>query len=318
MMKGKRVLITGGAGFIGSNLAYRLLELGADVTIIDSMLPNTGANAHNIEAIKNKIKFVQADIRDNIINDLVKDKDYIFHLAALISHSGSMEDPISDMDINVKGTLNLLEACRKNSKAVLVYTGTRSQYGTPQYLPVDEKHPCNPKDINGINKLTAESYILLYYKLYGIKSVCLRLTNTYGPRHQMKHSRQGFLNWFIRLAMDNKKIQVFGNGENKRDFNYIDDVIDALILIADKKAYGEIFNLGGESASILDLAKAVSGIGGSYELVPYPDEVKRIEVGDFIASYDKLKNLGWKPKTSLKDGIQKTKEFYEKNKEYYW
>ena len=161
MMKGKRVLITGGAGFIGSNLACRLLDIGADVTIIDAMIPNTGANMRNIEEIRNKIKFVQADIRNDIDN-LVKDKDYIFHLAALISHAGSMEDPISDMDINVKGTLNLLEACRKNSNAVLVYTGTRSQYGTPQYLPVDERHPCNPKDINGINKLTAERYILLY------------------------------------------------------------------------------------------------------------------------------------------------------------
>jgi UDP-glucose 4-epimerase len=318
MMKGKSVLITGGAGFIGSNLARRLLELGADVTVIDAMIPNTGANKRNLEEIENKIKFVQADIRDDI-DELIKDKDYIFHLAALISHSGSMEDPKSDMDINVKGTLNLLEACRKNSKAVLVYTGTRSQYGTPQYLPVDEKHLCNPKDINGINKLTAEKYVLLYSKLYGIKSICLRLTNTYGPRHQMKYSRQGFLNWFIRLAMDNKKIQVFGNGENKRDFNYIDDVIDALILIAEKEAYGEVFNLGGENASVLDLAKAVSeSIGGSYEIVPYPDEVKRVEVGDFIASYDKIKKLGWKPKTTLKEGIRRTKEFYEKNKAYYW
>jgi nucleoside-diphosphate-sugar epimerase len=319
-----KVLITGGAGFIGSNLAIKLVDLGARVEIFDSLIPEQGGNLHNLDRINEKIKFTKADIRDEKkITQSVKDKDFLFNLAAYTSHEGSMKDPFTDFDINCRGNLVLLEACRKSNPDIkIIYTGTRGQYGKIIYTPVDEKHPINPTDANGISKTTGEMYNFLFHNFYGLKVTSLRLTNIYGPRHFMKNEKLGFVNWFIRLAMDNKKIKIF-DGSQIRDLNFIDDVVQALLMVAiNKKTNGEIFNLGsGKPISILDLTKLIIKIArsGSYEQIPYPKERKKIEIGDYVANFNKIKNLvGWKPKTPLEEGLKKTIEFYRLNKKNYW
>ncbi len=321
---GKNVLITGGLGFIGSNLAHELVRLGSDVTIIDSLYPKGGGNLFNIKGIEDKIKLNFADMRDKAaIDQLVKDRDYIFNLAAQVSHVESMENPFDDLEINCLGTLTLLEACRKyNCEAKIIFSGTRSQYGKILYTPVDENHPITPVDTNGISKHAAEQYHLLYYRTYGIKTTSLRLTNTYGPGHLMKHSKQGFLNWFIRQAMDNENIKIFGDGLQVRDFHYVDDVVQALLLAGESKiSEGEVFNLGGESSNLKDLVRLIIKIArkGNFELIPFPDERKKIEIGSYIANYEKIKRtLGWEPKIGLEEGIRKTLEFYEKYRKEYW
>ena len=322
--RGKKVLITGGLGFIGSNLAHELVKLGSDVTILDSLYPKGGGNLFNIKGIEEKINLNFADMRDNAaVKQLVKDKDYIFNLAAQLSHVESMENPFEDLEINCLGTLTLLEACRKyNCEAKIIFSGTRSQYGKIVYTPVDEKHPITPVDTNGISKHAAEQYHLLYYRTYGIKTTSLRLTNTYGPRHLMRHSKQGFLNWFIRQTMDNEVIKIYGDGMQVRDFHYVDDVVQALLIAGEsKKSEGEIFNLGGESSNLIDLVRLIIKIAqkGNFELIPFPDERKKIEIGSYIADYKKIKNvLGWEPKIGLEKGIKKTVEFYEKHSKEYW
>jgi len=258
--KGEKVLITGGLGFIGSNLAYRLVDLQAKVSIVDCLLPQAGGNLFNVHDIKDRINVTFADIRDTeAMNERVIGQDYIFNLAAQLSHVDSLTDPFTDLDINCRGHLTLLQACQKyNPDVKIIYAGTRSQYGKIEYIPVDEQHPVNPTDTNGISKHAAEQYHILYNNLYGIKATSLRLTNTYGPRHQMKHSRQGFLNWFLRLAMDAQTIKIFGNGKQIRDFNYVDDVVEAMLMVAvNGKADGEVFNLGGSTSNLIDLVRLI-------------------------------------------------------------
>lgn len=323
-LEGSRVLITGGLGFIGSNLAHRLVELGCSVTIMDNLAPGMGGNPFNIEEIKDRVEVSISDIRDEgAVSQLVRGKDYIFNLAAQLSHTGSMRDPFTDLDINCRGHLTLLEACRKYNRDVkIIYTGTRGQYGRILYSPVDEKHPTNPTDANGITKQAAEQYHLLYHRAYGIRAVSLRLTNTYGPRHQMRHPDQGFVGWFVRLAMDDGTIKLFGDGSQVRDINYVDDVVEAMLLAAvSDRADGEVFNLGASPVRLIDLVQellATTG-RGKYELVPYPAEWKRLEVGDYIADIGKIRaTLGWEPRTSLKEGLRRMVAFYEKHKAHYW
>lgn len=322
--KAKKALITGGMGFIGSALAHRLVELGSVVTIVDAMIPGYGGNYFNINSIKNRVKVKIADIRkQRVTNELVKDKDLVFNLAGTLSHVDSMRDPYTDLDINCRSHVFILEAARKyNPDVKIIFAGTRSQYGKPEYLPVDEKHPMNPADINGINNIAAESYHLLYNKIYGIPVVSLRLTNTYGPGHQMRHSRQGIINWLIRLIMDNKEVELFGNGKQIRDCNYIDDVVEAFILAGiSNKPGGEVYNLGGSHANLLDIVKLLIYLTGrgSYRIVSFPKDIKAIEIGDYIADYSKIKkHLGWEPKVSIKEGLKRTIEFYKINKRYYW
>ncbi len=321
---GKRVLITGGLGFIGSNLAIRLVELGAEVTILDALLPNMGGNHYNIDDVKDQIIVEVGDIRDeDMVGKLVVDKDYIFNLAAQLSHVDSMTNPLTDLDINCRGHIILLEACREhNDNVKIVYTGTRSQYGRAQHLPVDEKHPIDPTDTNGITKHACEQYHLLYHRAYGMRTTSLRLTNTYGPRHQMRHPRQGFIGWFIRKAMDDETIQLFGDGSQLRDINYVDDVVEAILLsAASKSSEGEAFNLGGQSIRITDLVKIIMQAAGKgrYELYPMPEERRKIDIGDYVADISKINGaLGWKPTVSIEDGIRKTIEFYEVNRSEYW
>jgi UDP-glucose 4-epimerase len=322
--KNKKILITGGLGFIGSTLAHRLVKMGADIYLIDSLIPEYGGNNFNIDGIEDKVKVNIADVRDKHSMDyLVKGKDVIFNLAGTLSHIDSMKDPFTDLEINCRSQLSILESCRKNNKDVkIVFAGTRGQYGKANYLPVDEKHLMHPTDVNGINNVAGESYHILYNNIYGIKAVSLRLTNTYGPRHQMKHHKQGIINWFIRQLIDCQTIKLYGDGKQIRDINYVDDVIEALLLVAcSEKVNGEVFNLGGIPKSLIDLVKVMIRVygKGNYELIPFKEDLKRIEVGDYVANYEKIKTtVKWEPKTSLEEGLRLTFDYYEKYKKHYW
>lgn len=323
--QGKRVLITGGLGFIGSNLAHRLVEWDADVLIVDSLIPDYGGNLFNVEGIKSEVRVNIADIRDRSSMDyLVREQDYIFNLAGQVSHMDSMLDPYTDLDINCRSQLSLLEACRYNNPTVkIVYASTRQIYGVPDYLPVDERHLLHPTDVNGINKMAGEWYHILYNNVYGIRATSLRLTNTYGPRQLVKHKRQGFIGWFIRLAVDGEEISVYGDGTQLRDLNYVDDVVQALLLAgASDRPNGEIFNLGGlEPVSLLEIVQVLTELcpEGTYKLVPFPEDKKRIDIGDYYGDYSKIKRtLGWEPTVPLREGLAKTIDFYRRYKSHYW
>lgn len=324
LYKGKKVLITGGLGFIGSSLALRLVEKGAEVTLVDSLIPEYGGNLFNIGQVKDRVTINISDVRDrSSINYLVKEKDYLFNLAGTLSHIDSMRDPFTDLEINCVSQLRILEACRENNPGLkIVFAGTRGQYGRAQYHPVDENHPLHPTDVNGINNNAGENYHLLYNDIYGIRACSLRLTNTYGPRHQMKHPRQGVLNWFVRQIIDGQKIRIYGTGSQVRDTNYIDDVVDAMLLAMTTEATnGQVFNLGGVPLSLVEFVETLVNVngGGDYELVPFPGELKEIEIGDYIASYDKFQRVtGWRPKVSLADGLRASLDFYKKHKQHYW
>lgn len=321
--QGKHVLITGGAGFIGSNLAIKMVECGANVTILDAMLDSYGGNLFNLKSINHIVNINLADMRDEKkLLSLIKGKDYIFNLAGQVSHQDSMTNPFLDLEINVKAQLTLLELCRCYApKATIIYTSTRQIYGAPEYLPVDEQHVLNPPDINGINKLAAEQYHRLYTQVYGLNTVSLRLTNTYGPRQLIKNSRQGFIGWFINRAILGKTIQIFGTGQQIRDFTFVDDVVDALCLAAtNSKCYGRIYNIGGEKATLKEVAQQIienSGTG-NLELVPFPEDRKRIDIGDFYGDYKNFQSdTGWQPKVALKEGLKIMIDYYKMYKEHY-
>lgn len=320
----RKVLITGGLGFIGSNLAIKLVGLGANVKIVDSLLPNFGGNKFNISLIKSKVKVKIADMRDTrIINKLVVDRQIIFNLAGTLSHIDSMTDPFLDLEINCRAQLSLLEACRKYNKHVkIIFAGTRNQYGKALYLPVDEKHIQEPTDINGINSIAAEKYHLLYGKVYGFDVVSVRMTNTFGPRHQMKHPKQGVLNWFIRLLMDKKTVELYGDGLQIRDVNYVDDVVAALLLCAKyKQTDGEVYNLGGSPITLKEFVQAAIKIlgYGKFKLIKFPKIRESIEIGNYVADIKKInEQLLWQPQVSIEDGIRKTIDYYNIYKKYYW
>ncbi|HNS14355.1 MAG TPA: GDP-mannose 4,6-dehydratase, partial [Syntrophorhabdaceae bacterium] len=309
--RNKEVLITGGLGFIGSNLAMALVRLGARVTIIDNMLPRQGGNLFNIKDIADKVKVNFSDVRNELsMNHLVKGKDYIFHLAGQVNHVDSMRNPIQDLDINCKGTLVLLEALRQhNAGARVIFAGTRGEYGSSVKLPVDEDHPTNPKGIYAVTNLTAEKMVLVYDDVYKIRGVCLRITNTYGPRHQMMHDEYGVFNWFIRKAMDDEAIPVFGDGRILRDFLYVEDLVGCMLMTATTDAaYGKVFNVGtGAPVSFYDLAKTIVRIAGrgKTKFTEFTQERKEVEPGDYYADISHIKKtVKWEPKTSLDEGIR--------------
>jgi UDP-glucose 4-epimerase len=325
LFNGKRVLITGGLGFIGSNLARRLVALGAQVTIVDSLIPTYGGNFFNIEDIREQVVCNISDVRDpHAMAYLVQDQDFLFNLAGQTSHLDSMTDPQTDLDINAAAQLSILEACRKvNTGIKLIFASTRQLYGKPDYLPVDELHPIRPVDVNGINKLAGEWYHLLYNNVYGIRACALRLTNTYGPAMRVKDARQTFLGIWVRLIIEGKPIKVFGDGKQLRDFNYVDDCVDALLLAgASDAANGKVYNLGSQEViGLMDLAEMMVslGYGGSHELVPFPPERKAIDIGDYYSDYALIsKDLGWNPKIGLREGLQKTLEYYKAYNQHYW
>ncbi|MDC0547911.1 NAD-dependent epimerase/dehydratase family protein [Opitutales bacterium] len=320
----KKILITGGLGFIGSNLARRLVECGNSVTVLDSLIPEYGGNLRNLHDLREKIVVNLSDVRDPFsINELIKGQDYLFNLAGQTSHLDSMNDPFTDLDINAKAQLSILEACRKNNRNIrIVFASTRQIYGKPQYLPVDEKHPFNPVDVNGINKIAGEQYHLLYNQVHEIRSSVLRLTNTYGPRMRIKDARQTFLGIWIRNLIEKKPIQVFGDGKQRRDYNYVDDVVDALIIAATKnESVGKVYNLGApDPLSLEDTANIMcQGIEGSdYQMIPFPEERKAIDVGDFICDYSAFRDqFGWEPKVKFEEGIKKSLEYFRTELEHY-
>jgi UDP-glucose 4-epimerase len=322
---GAKVLVTGGLGFIGSNLAHRLVGLGAEVTLMDALIPEYGGLEYNVEGIRERVTVHIADVRDpQAVARLVQGQNYLFNLAGQTSHVDSMTDPVTDLEINAAAQLSILEACRKHNPGVkLVFASTRQLYGRPQYLPVDEKHPIQPVDVNGINKLAGEWYHLLYNNVYGIRACALRLTNTYGPRMRVKDARQTFLGIWIRNVIQGAPVLVFGDGMQLRDFNYVDDAVDALLAAAaDPRSEGQVFNLGSsEVVSLKDLAAKLVALhgAGSHRLVPFPPERKAIDIGDYYSDFAKIRaELGWQPKVGLDEGLKRTLAYYAAHGARYW
>jgi UDP-glucose 4-epimerase len=323
--KGKKVLVTGGLGFIGSNLAVRLAELGAEVLIVDSLVPEYGGNLFNVAEIQDRVRINIADVRDRSSMDyLVKGQDYLFNLAGQVSHLDSMHDPFTDLEINCRSQLSILESCRYNNPDVkVIFASTRQIYGTPDYLPVDERHLVHPTDVNGINKMAGEWYHIVYNNVYGVRATSLRLTNTYGPRMRVCDARQTFLGLWLRLIVEGKELQIYGDGRQVRDFNYVDDVVDGFLrAAADDEANGQVYNLGSdEPINLLHLAHLLVQISGkgSYRLVPWPENRKRIDIGDYYGDYRKIHGkLGWYPRISLKEGLARSLQYYEAHHQQYW
>lgn len=311
-----RTLITGGLGFVGSNLAARLLALGAEVTLVDSLIPEYGGNRANVEGLSGPLTVNISDVRDtHSFARLLEGQDYLFNLAGQTSHLDSMQDPYADLEINAKAQLSILEAARKVNPGVkVVFASTRQIYGKPDYLPVDEKHLIRPVDVNGVNKAAGEAYHILYNNVYGIQACCLRLTNTYGPRMRIKDARQTFVGVWVRRALEGLPFEVWG-GEQLRDFNYVDDCVEALLAVTVPAAAGKVYNLGGrEVLSLRQLGELLQSLvpGTCFEVKAFPEERKRIDIGDFYASHRLLSSeLGWEPKVDLKTGLALTLDYFK-------
>ena len=314
----QRVLITGGLGFIGSNLARRLVGLGAKVTLADSLIPEYGGNRANIADIKSRVEVNIADVRDpHAMSHLVRGQDFLFNLAGQTSHLDSMTDPHTDLEINCRAQLSILEACRRENPSIrVVFAGTRQIYGKPDHLPVDENHLLRPTDVNGINKMAGEWYHILYSRVYGIRACSLRLTNTYGPGMRIKDARQTFLGIWIRKVLEGQPFEIWEGGQ-RRDFTYVDDCVEAMLLAASHpEAEGEIFNLGGcEVVTLKETGDLLCQLESKarYEQRSFPAERKAIDIGDFYADFSKIRNrLGWSPQVDLRTGLKKTLDYYRK------
>jgi UDP-glucose 4-epimerase len=322
--RGLRVMITGGLGFIGSNLARRLVDLGADVLLVDSLIPDYGGNLFNIDGIADRVRVNVADVRQqSTMNYLVQGRAVIFNLAGQVSHIDSMRDPYADLEINCRSQLTILEACRYNNpEAKVVFAGTRQVYGRPASLPVDESHLVRPTDVNGINKAAGEYYHLVYNNVFRVRACSLRLTNVYGPRQLIRHDRQGFIGWFIRRAIEDATIQIYGDGSQLRDFVFVDDAADAFLRAGiDDACNGEVFNVGGsEALSHRDLVALLLNVAGSgrVEYIPWPSEKKNIDIGSFYADSSKFRRTtGWTPSIPLPEGLRRTIEFYRRHFDRY-
>ena len=322
--KEKKVLITGGAGFIGSSLAHALVDLGAKVTVLDAMLPLYGGNLFNLEGILDKIKFVEGDIRDKeLVNDLVKGQDFIFDFAAQVSYIDSKDLPFLDLDINCLGHLTILEATKKLApEARIIFSSSRLAYGKLKTIPVPEYHPTDPLSIYGIHKLTGEKYYRYYHDTFGLDTVIARIPNPYGIRQQMKHNKYSIVGWFLRQALKGEKITIFGDGKQERDYLYIDDIVDAFLHLAIKGVPGEVYNLGtDERVTFVEMVDRVlkETESGSKEHIPWPDNYEKNETGNYVADTTKIeRDTGWKAKINLEEGIKKMVKYYKKHKEYYF
>jgi UDP-glucose 4-epimerase len=320
----RRVMVTGGLGFIGSTLAHHLVDLGARVLLVDSLIPDYGGNLFNIAGIEDRVRVNIADVRQSsTMNHLVQGQEVIFNLAGQVSHIDSMQDPYTDLEINCRAQLSILEACRRNNPEVkVVFAGTRQVYGRPDSLPVSERHLVKPTDVNGINKVAGEYYHLVYNDVFGVRACSLRLTNVYGPRQLIKHSRQGFIAWFIRLALEGSEIEIYGDGSQLRDFVYVDDAADAFLRAgASDASNGQVFNVGGlepiAHRALVELLLSVAG-AGSYRCVEWPTEKKAIDIGDFYADSSLIRHtLGWQPTTTLRAGFARTLDYYRAHAHHY-
>ena len=322
--RGRRVLVTGGLGFIGSNLARQLAALGADVLVVDSLLSDYGGNLFNVAGVEDRIRVNIADVRQGTtMNYLVRGREVIFNLAGQVSHIDSMRDPHTDLEINCRSQLTILEACRQqNPDTKVVFASTRQIYGRADRLPVDESHLVRPTDINGINKAAGEHYHIVYNDVFGVRACSLRLTNVYGPRQLIRHNRQGFIGWFIRLALEGREIQIYGDGSQVRDLVYVDDVADAFLRAGATDAVnGDVFNVGGmEPISHRDLVAILLDEAGrgSMRLIDWPEEIKRIDIGSFYCDSSKFqKTTGWTAQVNLREGFRRTLAYYRAHFEQY-
>ncbi|MCC7116967.1 MAG: NAD-dependent epimerase/dehydratase family protein [Anaerolineales bacterium] len=319
----KRALITGGLGFIGSNLARKLLALGVEVTIVDNLDSDGGGNPFNLAGVERDVRVIRAELADETqMKPLLHGQDYLFNLAGQMSHLGSMQNPLKDLHVNATSQLQVLELCRvQNPEIKIVFAGTRQVYGRPQTLPVDEQHALKPVDNNGVSKRAGEMYHLVYHRAYGMKTSVIRMTNVYGPRMRIKDASLNFMAWWFRQLLAGAPIQIFGTGAQVRDFTYVDDVVSALLsCAAAPEAYGKIYNLGGERSNLLNLARRMIELNGAgaYELVPFPEGRKRIDIGDYYADYKLIqRELGWEPQVSLAAGIRQTLEYYRAHQKEY-
>ena len=323
--EGQSVLITGGLGFIGSTLARRLVDLGARVTLVDSLIPEYGGNRANIAGIEDRVTVNISDVRDeHSLPSLIRGQDLVFNLAGQTSHLDSLHDPYTDLEINCRAQLSILETVRhENPEAKVIFASTRQLYGRPRYLPVDEQHPLAPVDPNGVNKAAGESYHLVYGEIYGLRCSVLRLTNTYGPRMRVKDDRQTFLGTWLRLAVEGEELLVFGDGTQQRDFTYVDDAVEAFLLAgASAESDGEVFNVGGEPpmslGELAELLVELAGVG-SWRLVPFPAERRTIDIGDYFADDAKIRSrLGWEPRVGLREGLERSLAYYREHGADYW
>ncbi len=325
VFKEKRTLITGGMGFIGSNLAHRLVSLGARVSIVDSGDSSMGANPFNLADILNQVDLKVADLRDDqVIERMIAGQEYLFNLAGQASHAGSMEDPLADLEINARCQLSIVEACRKHNPGIkIIYAGTRQSYGQVRQLPIDESHPIDPVDYNGISKRTGELYHLVAHRIFGLNACSLRMTNVYGPRMRCRDGHLNFIGLWIRRIIEGKPIPVYGQGTQIRDPNFVDDVIEAMLLAAASPiSNGQVYNLGGlEAVRLIDLADRMieTAGGGSRVLKPFPEARRRIDIGDYQANFSKIqRQLGWQPRVALTEGLSRTIDFFRQNQEHYW
>jgi UDP-glucose 4-epimerase len=321
---GRRVLVTGGLGFVGSNLTRALVALGADVLIVDALIPDAGGDLFNIDDVRDRVTVNISDVRnESIMNVLVAERDVIFNLAGQVSHIDSMRDPYTDLEINCRAQLSMLESCRKFNPGVrVIYAGTRQVYGKPDKLPVDERHLVRPVDVNGVNKAAGENYHLLYNHVFGVRACSLRLTNVYGPRQLVKHNRQGFIGWFIRLAVEGREIPIFGDGSQLRDFVFVDDAVDAFLRAgASARCDGDVFNVGGGAPiAHVDLARLLIAIagGGEIRFVEWPADKRRIDIGSFYSDSSKFTSAtGWSPTVGLQEGLERTVAFYREHLPHY-
>jgi UDP-glucose 4-epimerase len=320
-----RVLITGGAGMIGSTIARLLVEQGAEVTVVDAMLPTYGGNRFNLNGIMDKIVFVKGDIRNlDRVKRWVDGADYVFSLAAQVSYVDSNHDPLLDLDINCRGHINLLLALSQmNRRAKVVFTSSRFVYGSIEYNPVDERHDFNCLSIYGIHKLAGEKYYRFYHDAHGLDTVSVRITNPYGPRQQMKHSKYGIVNWFIRLALEGKPLTVFGEGQQKRDYIFVEDVAEGIMSVAlSPGTAGQVYNLGtGVGTPFIDMVHLVAESipGTEVQYLPWPQDRYFVETGDFIADISKITAAtDWAPRIGLQEGVGRTISYYQQNREQYW
>jgi UDP-glucose 4-epimerase len=319
---GARVVITGGLGLIGSAIARRLVTLGAEVVLIDSMIPDYGGNLANVADIGDRVTINIADIRGgHALRHLLRGRDFLFNLAAQTSHLASMSSPEEDLAINCTAQLQLLEACREvNPGIAVVYAGTRQIYGRPQYLPVDEKHPLRPVDVNGVNKMAGEAYHLLFRDVYGIRTRSLRLTNVYGPGMRIKDARQTFLGIWLRRLIEGETFEIWG-GEQRRDLLYVDDAADAFLYAAiTPQTEGLALNVGGETAGLKELAQALiqANGGGEYEIREFPAERKAIDIGDFLLDDRSFRELcRWRPQVGLAEGLRRSLAYYRDHLQNY-
>lgn len=322
---GKKVMITGGLGMIGSTIARKLVPLGARVTLVDAFIEPYGANDFNIEDVQSQVQISVTDIRDkDAIRHLVKGQDIIFNLAGQVSHNDSLNNPFLDADINYIGHLNVLECVRENAPdAVVLFAGSRLQFGRIEKNPVDESHPLRPRTPYALNKTAAENMYLFYNQIHQLRCVVFRIANPYGPRSQMKHSKYSMVNWFIRQAMDNQVIRVFGDGLQVRDYIYVDDLAEAFIRASvSDKCMGKVFNVGsGVGVRFRDMAGTIvhAAKGGRVEFVPWPTDYINVETGDYVTDIARIRGaIDWKPATDFNAGVELTCEYYRQNKSHYW